>query len=273
LKPVLAAKSNWSSTVKQCAVSRRSSNEASGLRRVFDQVREGAQQPRMLAPNAQHAPRARGLRRSTASASSPQAMSHNASFCYFLAVAPARRANNQKTAQTSALNRTCALCDIACYPRCLCSAARSSHAPHKQLAWRSHMVWCHKVAASPQSFLITNALTRGYVPPPTLGGWRFAPNPARVQPVHPPRGFPLPRAGLAPLPFAANCFPLQVHGTASVPAAPMARESSPTHSPPPLLYGDAAPRLSVNQGQAASPLKNCGLLLATRQHVPQFFKP
>jgi hypothetical protein len=122
-------------------------------------------------------------------------------------------------------------------------------------------------------FLITNALTRGYVPPPTLGGWRFAPNPARVQPVHPPRGFPLPRAGSALLPFAANCFPLQVHGTASVPAAPMARESSPTDSPPPLLLAKAAPRPSVSQGQAASPLKNCGLSLALTLQVPQFFKP
>jgi hypothetical protein len=39
-----------------------------------------------------------------------------------------------------------------------------------------------------KAFFITNALTHGYQPPPALGGWRFAPNPARGSPSTPQGG-------------------------------------------------------------------------------------
>jgi hypothetical protein len=121
-----------------------------------------------------------------------------------------------------------------------------------------------------KAFFITNALTRGYVPPPTLGGWRFAPNPARVQPVHPPRGFPLPRAGSAALPFAASCN--LSRSTAQPAFLPRLLRGIPVPHPPSSWLHRAA-RCSVSKGQAASPLKNCCLSLALSWCVQQFFKP
>jgi hypothetical protein len=152
---------------------------------------------------------------------------------------------------------------------CYVRFAPSTHVSSRLHAWRSNF-FLQSGGYRRRVFLIKNALTRGYVPPPTLGGWRFAPNPARVQPVHPPMGFPLPRAGSAALPFAASCN--LSRSTAQPAFLPRLWRGIPVPHPPSSWLHRAA-RCSVSKGQAASPLKNCCLSLALSWYVQQFFKP
>jgi hypothetical protein len=135
---------------------------------------------------------------------------HNAPFCYFWPSRPRGGLTSQKPRKHPRLTKQGVMLNVSLRGGVQPSShvlrsLRALHARVFQAARLALELFLQSGGCRRRVFLITNALTRGYVPPPTLGGWRFAPNPARVQPVHPPRGFPLPRAGSAALPFAASC--------------------------------------------------------------------